>query len=581
MFDPEYTISLYFNGSEALTQGDIDQLSDWISESEENAAKFVQASFMHRGIYDSLTGEVTQKNALFDLMETVKSDSKVLVDSNTSPRGVDVEEFMASDDQADADDSEEALDLLEILELVRTSPAVEIEKPKPVKVKPELIQKVESDFKWFPGRPSRRMTRTFLAIAACIMVFIGYLHFFVPDYVDRPYVATLADSINAVWDDDFQMPDEYGEMVQSRYRLKEGYASILFTGGAKVTVESPAELSLNSAGDMELFGGKIYAVVPDRANGFTVTAGDNKIVDLGTEFGVEVNTSNNTELHVTKGETLLYAGSKNNNKPPYNVDAGAAKKVYNDGFVKDIPLVRRQFVRAIDSKIGSVFRVLFAETFDPIEERFALTPLNHSPKWLKFMEGSDAFVCYDGTVAVFTPKELITPNPSVVRPFEPEVNKVYTVSLDVTNPTAGSIGLGFCRQDFSHYRYSHSFESSGIGWMRYGHSNPPIAAYSGVDADSKEYIQREDESDGLKAPVAVTGGVHKAGPTKLMVELDTTGDGSMFKVTFFQDGIKVAGPVSIPSKYFHHVGFSYMKSGIESENDDGILLDNFIISVRE
>jgi hypothetical protein len=34
-------------------------------------------------------------------------------------------------------------------------------------------------------------------------------------------------------------------------------------------------------------------------------------------------------------------------KPPINVDAGAAKKVYNDGFVKDIDVASKHFVRDI------------------------------------------------------------------------------------------------------------------------------------------------------------------------------------------------------------------------------------------
>jgi len=69
MFDPEYTITLYFNDAESLTQDDIDQLSDWIEQSDENAAKFIQASLMHRAIYDYLVGADTNKNIMLDLAE--------------------------------------------------------------------------------------------------------------------------------------------------------------------------------------------------------------------------------------------------------------------------------------------------------------------------------------------------------------------------------------------------------------------------------------------------------------------------------------------------------------------------------
>jgi len=104
------------------------------------------------------------------------------------------------------------------------------------------------------------------------------------------------------------MPDAFGDMVQSRYRLNTGFATIRFDDGARVTTHGPAELSLNSADDMELFNGKMYAVVPPQAQGFAVKAGRNKIVDLGTEFGVEIGNTHDVQLHVTKGRTLLFAG---------------------------------------------------------------------------------------------------------------------------------------------------------------------------------------------------------------------------------------------------------------------------------
>jgi hypothetical protein len=370
-------------------------------------------------------------------------------------------------------------------------------------------------------------------------------------------------------------------MVQSRYRLKEGYASILFTGGAKVTVEAPAELSLNSAGDMELYSGKIYAVVPERAHGFSVMSAGNKIVDYGTEFGVELDDRGNTQLHVTKGKTLLYADAKNNFNPPVSVDAGVAKKVYNDGLVMDIPLKERHFARHIDSKTDAVFigpseRLLFEELFDRVPKIIKRAKsLNSDPRWKKILGGKGTFVDSGGKIAATSYARVL------VRPFSPELNKIYTVSLDVTNPTAGWIGLGFCRNGKNGKQLRRTFEYSGVGWMRYGNLPDAIAAYSGIDADSEEFLSEKLHDAGLKGQVAVTGSVHKESPTRLKVKLDTTGNGQMFRVEYFQDGKRIAGPVSIPSKFFFHVGFSYKDSDIESENSDGILLDNFIITVTE
>ena len=342
----------------SISDSRLAELDDCLRQSPEVQAYYCQ--FMHtqvsmNKVFGFLTsansfavfrGNDTKKDDLGDLEESVNSGSKVGTGSNVSLRGVDIEEFMASDDQADVDDSEKTRVMLELLELERTSPAVVIEKPEPVIPKRELIQKVDNNFKWFPGEGNKPLTLALLTMAACFMVFIGYLHLNPPP-LPLPVVAYLDDSINAVWDDDLQMPDDYGEMVQSRYRLKKGYASILFNGGAKVTVEAPAELSLMGGGEMELFKGRIYAVVPERAQGFTVMVGDNKVVDLGTEFGVDVDKNNNTQLHVIKGKTELFTEFLTSKKPPIKVNEGAAKKIYSDGFVKDIDVASKHFVRNI------------------------------------------------------------------------------------------------------------------------------------------------------------------------------------------------------------------------------------------
>jgi len=168
-------------------------------------------------------------------------------------------------------------------------------------------------------------------------------------------VAQLIDQIDAEWDEEMQLPDDYVKMRQSTYRLNKGYVSILFDSGAKITVEAPAEWSLLGGGNMELFCGRIYAVVPEEAHGFTVMTGSSKIVDLGTEFGVEVDDNNNTQLHVTKGKTLLFSGFKTGKKSSIQVNEGSAKKVSSDGFVKDIDVASKHFVRDISAPYTTLY----------------------------------------------------------------------------------------------------------------------------------------------------------------------------------------------------------------------------------
>lgn len=238
----------------------------------------------------------------------------------------------------------------EMAEYEKIAPAVVIPEEEPRR---ELIQKVV-----YPPRQKYKFTKFqkfYFAASAAIILFFSMLVMFSSDNLEPPVVAELADSIGADWDEGWQKPGYSGELVQSTYKLKSGFVSILFKSGAKVTIEAPAKWSLMmGGGDMELFGGRIYAVVPERAHGFTVIAGGSKIVDLGTEFGVEMDEDNNTQLHVTKGKTLLFAGFLNGKKSPVNVNAGDAKKVYSDGFIKDIDVGSRHFVREIRKPYGTL-----------------------------------------------------------------------------------------------------------------------------------------------------------------------------------------------------------------------------------
>ena len=299
-------------------------------------------------LLSSFTDNAIDQTDQFGLTEATNSGSQAGQDNNVALRGVDVEEFIFDVNQVNADDFDLSKDqqmtqaMLEFLEWAKTSPALEIPKEEP---KRELIQKVV-----YPPRQKHDLTifQKF-QLAACVVgvIFLVVLVKFNPESVGLPIVAELVDSIGAVWDDQMQLPDEYGDMRQSTYRLNEGYVSILFHGGVKITVEAPAELSLLGGGNMELFHGRIYAVVPEEAHGFTVMAGSSKIVDLGTEFGVEVDDKNNTQLHVTKGKTLLFSGFKTGRKSSIQVNEGSAKKVSSDGFVKDIDVASKHFVRDI------------------------------------------------------------------------------------------------------------------------------------------------------------------------------------------------------------------------------------------
>ncbi|MEO0446319.1 MAG: FecR domain-containing protein, partial [Verrucomicrobiota bacterium] len=83
---------------------------------------------------------------------------------------------------------------------------------------------------------------------------------------------------------------------------EDGYATVEFYRGAQVSVAGPAVLELVDAEKVICHAGKIRAVVPEIARGFTIITPSSEVVDLGTEFAVEVGEEGSTEIHVFDGE---------------------------------------------------------------------------------------------------------------------------------------------------------------------------------------------------------------------------------------------------------------------------------------
>jgi hypothetical protein len=93
--------------------------------------------------------------------------------------------------------------------------------------------------------------------------------------------------------------------VSSNLELVSGTAELEFGDGAKVILEGPTKLVIDGASRGRLSHGKLYAKVPPRAAGFTIQTPASTIVDLGTEFGVEVDRLGREQIHVFKGRVQL------------------------------------------------------------------------------------------------------------------------------------------------------------------------------------------------------------------------------------------------------------------------------------
>ena len=241
--------------------------------------------------------------------------------------------YVFSENFSISSDPEFDIDMWQALaENEKTAPGVLVEKPieKPVKMGMIKVEKVKRTI-------SRFSIYTLALSTAAVLLFIVMI-LLTPV---RPIVATLTNSINAEWISEDEMPAEGDVLRQGTYYLEKGLVQILFDNGAKVILEGPADFELSSTSAMELFSGKVIANINREAVGFTVKTPSAKVLDLGTEFGVDVDLAGDSDIHVFEGEVVLYP---QNNGGKVLLLKGKAKRISTSGQQKDIDLNEYDFV---------------------------------------------------------------------------------------------------------------------------------------------------------------------------------------------------------------------------------------------
>lgn len=96
---------------------------------------------------------------------------------------------------------------------------------------------------------------------------------------------------------------EQGDTLRpGNYQFSEGLTQLVLSNDVEVMVEAPAHFRIRSPLLIELMQGRLSANVPPQGQGFTVITPNAEVVDFGTEFGVEVGSDKQSEIHVFKGE---------------------------------------------------------------------------------------------------------------------------------------------------------------------------------------------------------------------------------------------------------------------------------------
>ncbi|WP_425395374.1 hypothetical protein [Aeoliella sp.] len=185
--------------------------------------------------------------------------------------------------------------------------------------------------------------------------------------------AQLVDTSNCTWGQT-QQALQVGNWLRTGQAvdLEQGVAEFLFENGARVILQAPSSLRIDSSGQATLFVGTLTASVPEEAIGFSIESEHLKLIDLGTEFGMVVTPSGAVQADVFDGQVSVTTRAEPEAgwSEPTLLRRDEVLSVDSAGTVARDPIVEPQYVHSIP---GSPKRIAIR---NPSFEQPVLSPLN-------------------------------------------------------------------------------------------------------------------------------------------------------------------------------------------------------------
>jgi hypothetical protein len=166
-------------------------------------------------------------------------------------------------------------------------------------------------------------------------------------------IARITDSHSAQWQDGAVLPVGRSLLaVGQKLSLVSGLVEISFDNGARVLLEGPAELTLDSPVRATLAHGQLTAEIPEQAIGFTIQTPMVNVVDLGTKFGVRVSPKGMTDVAVFSGEVVASPrDAKVDSEEAIHVIADEVRRFWNGSTVDEEPLAPPDFTLSIPKRV--------------------------------------------------------------------------------------------------------------------------------------------------------------------------------------------------------------------------------------
>ncbi len=318
MSDPQELISHYLGGN--CSQTEAAALCRWIGDSGANAQEFAMLAFIDQRLRELLKGRAQLEN----------------LEHGTS----------------DADWRETGSMVLPALEGFEEAVAaprapVQARLPAPIVARPSVAPSLSAHPR--PrGAPHRHVSRAaavflVLALGTLLWLWMG----------NRSPRTTLAAVADAEWESPFGAIRIGQPLPSGPLNLKKGLAKIAYANGVTLILEGPARIQITSPTQAQLDAGKLTAVVPSNARGFTVTTPSARVVDLGTEFGVEARNDRSTFVEVFTGTVEAHGlGPAQRSTDVQTLHQGEAAQVAADAsaVIRAAPL-HFAFARSLDRSL--------------------------------------------------------------------------------------------------------------------------------------------------------------------------------------------------------------------------------------
>lgn len=189
------------------------------------------------------------------------------------------------------------------------------------------------------GARMARQAGSRLAIAAGLLLMIGGALFsgqWLPFGAAAGDIATIVRVTDVAWRGDEQPEMRPLSRISSGQSLEfeSGQLEIVFDTGVELLVTGPAAMSINSPLRVSASRGAYTARVGERGKGFTIDTPATSVTDLGTEFGVSIQSDQKTGVVVFDGAvdvTPTEQIDERNRQSPIRLTQGEAVAVSRGG----------------------------------------------------------------------------------------------------------------------------------------------------------------------------------------------------------------------------------------------------------